>query len=212
MKNHSQDQACFLRNRWIALPMVLALMWNSPSWAHKPTGKAQQNFAAAYQSAAEGNLSEAVDRYEAGLKLEPKNAMAHYFLGDAYRTLGNVDQARGHFNQSLLLDPKGKFAEKAKEGLIQIDMAIQMKEEAAAEAERQHKRALEQQEAERVARIEQERREAKQRELQEAQAREEEAQRNRDAQMAQYQSLMNSMQQQNQNLGNFLQQMNQLRR
>ena len=57
----------------------------------------------------QGKLDEAVARYRWALALEPKNADAHYNLGNALRQQSKFDEAAVHYRQAVVLQPN--FAE-----------------------------------------------------------------------------------------------------
>jgi Flp pilus assembly protein TadD len=55
---------------------------------------------------AQGQLDEAIRHSEEALRLDPKNAIAHYGLGLALYDKGKVDEAMSHYEAALRLDPK----------------------------------------------------------------------------------------------------------
>jgi tetratricopeptide (TPR) repeat protein len=74
--------------------------------AAKSPGKArpQNNLGAAL--ARRGRLAEAIERYQAALRIDPDYADAHYNLGYALSKSGRLDEGLLHFRQAVRLEPK----------------------------------------------------------------------------------------------------------
>jgi tetratricopeptide (TPR) repeat protein len=67
-----------------------------------------------------GKIPEAKKQFEEAVKLDPKLADAHYWLGMANLNEGKMPDAAGHFEEYLKLAPTGQYAEQAKGILTQI--------------------------------------------------------------------------------------------
>jgi len=67
-----------------------------------------------------GKAKEAAAKFEVGLKADPKNALAHYFLGEAYLALKRDADAKREFQRSLALDATSSVADKARDRLTQL--------------------------------------------------------------------------------------------
>jgi Tfp pilus assembly protein PilF len=65
-------------------------------------------------------IPEAKKAFEEAIKLDPKLAEAHYWLGMANLNEGKMPEAATSFDEYLKLDPSGKYAEQAKGILSQI--------------------------------------------------------------------------------------------
>jgi tetratricopeptide (TPR) repeat protein len=65
-------------------------------------------------------IPEAKKAFEEAIKLDPKLAEAHYWLGMANLNEGKMPEAATAFDEYLKLDPSGKYAEQAKGILSQI--------------------------------------------------------------------------------------------
>jgi Tfp pilus assembly protein PilF len=65
-------------------------------------------------------IPEAKKAFEEAVKLDPKLAEAHYWLGMANLNEGKMPEAASSFDEYLKLDPSGKYAEQAKGILSQI--------------------------------------------------------------------------------------------
>lgn len=87
---------------------------------HAADGPGQKLFFEAFELQSTGQLAAAAAKYEAGLKLEPKNAAAHYFAGEIYVRLGKPGPARSHLGQVLKLDPQGQYAARAQDQLAAL--------------------------------------------------------------------------------------------
>jgi len=103
--------------KWLQAVTVFACLALATTVSIAASGSGEQFFRDAYDLQKAGKLTEAVAKYEAGLKLEPKNALAHYFLGDIYAEQGDARRAKIHLGQSLKLDPQGPYSGKAQERL-----------------------------------------------------------------------------------------------
>ena len=65
-------------------------------------------------------IPEAKKAFEEAVRLDPKLAEAHYWLGMANLNEGKMPEAATSFEAYLKLDPSGKYAEQAKGILTQI--------------------------------------------------------------------------------------------
>jgi len=84
---------------------------------------AQNQFSSAFELLKAGKPKEAAAKFEAGLKADPKNALAHYYLGEAYSALNRNVDARKQYQASLDSDPASSVATNAKEKLAQLSAA-----------------------------------------------------------------------------------------
>ncbi|TXG79974.1 MAG: tetratricopeptide repeat protein [Rhodocyclaceae bacterium] len=83
-------------------------------------GSGQKDFAAGFELIKAGKLQAAVAKFLAGLKAEPNNGQAHFYLAEAYRGLQQNDKAKTHYQKSLEVDPFGAVAQDAKDRLSQL--------------------------------------------------------------------------------------------
>ena len=67
-----------------------------------------------------GKIPDAKKQFEEAVKLDPKLADAHYWLGMANLNEGKMPDAATHFEEYLKLAPSGQYAEQAKGILTQI--------------------------------------------------------------------------------------------
>jgi tetratricopeptide (TPR) repeat protein len=67
-----------------------------------------------------GKIPEAKKSFEEAVRLDPKMADAHYWLGMANLNEGKLPEAAKEFEEYLTLDPSGKYADQAKGILPQI--------------------------------------------------------------------------------------------
>lgn len=97
-----------------ALGFVLATAF-SPSNGQD----AQALFAEGFDLLAKGDAKQAIVRFEGGLRVEPNNALARFYLGEAYRAVGSLDKARAQWRKSISLDPTGETAGQARRRLAE---------------------------------------------------------------------------------------------
>jgi len=69
-----------------------------------------------------GQPSKAVDKFEQGLKIDPNNAEAHYYLGEAYRAMSRDDLAKEHYETSLSIDAHSEVADNARKRLADMHL------------------------------------------------------------------------------------------
>lgn len=98
---------------WLCALVLLTL---GTAWA----ATAQQHFAEGFEFIKAGKLQQAASKFEAGLKAEPGNAQAHFYLAETYLGLKQNDQAKAHYQKALQLDPFGPAAQDAKDRLGQL--------------------------------------------------------------------------------------------
>lgn len=77
-------------------------------------------FAQGFQAYQAGNLSIAQELFENGLKKFPNDAAALYFLAEILRKQGEFDRAGPMFEQSLKLEPSGRYAIPAQGALKEL--------------------------------------------------------------------------------------------
>jgi formylglycine-generating enzyme required for sulfatase activity len=86
-----------------------------PTMAAAPVDKGAQEFATGYDFLKQQKYQKARTTFEAGLQLNPANAMAHFYLGDACRGLKAWACAEEHYETSLELDEQSSVAGLAKQ-------------------------------------------------------------------------------------------------
>ncbi len=69
----------------------------------------------------DGQNEEAILAYQCALRLNPQYADAHYNLADTLEDLGRIDEAREHWLTYLEIEPRGAWAERARQRLREID-------------------------------------------------------------------------------------------
>ena len=67
------------------------------------TAPADKLFSDGYLKFKAGDYATAVDRFKSGLRLKPEDAVAHYYLGRAYRALNEDDLAVQEFEFTISL-------------------------------------------------------------------------------------------------------------
>ena len=77
-------------------------------------------FAQGYYLLQNGQPSKAVEKFEQGLKIDPNNAQAHYYLGEAYLAMSRGDMAKEHYERSLLIDAHSDVADDARKRLADM--------------------------------------------------------------------------------------------
>jgi tetratricopeptide (TPR) repeat protein len=80
----------------------------------------------------QGKYQKAAQCLESEIKLHPKNATAHYRLGNAYVSLQQNKKAAKEYQTASALDPKGTAGRYSQEGLSNLDFQALRKERAAA--------------------------------------------------------------------------------
>ena len=83
--------------------------------AAAPVDKGAQEFATGYDFLKQQKYQESRAAFEASLQLNPVNAMAHFYLGDACRGLKAWVCAEAHYETSLELDAQSQVAGLAKQ-------------------------------------------------------------------------------------------------
>lgn len=86
-----------------------------PTMAAAPVDKGAQEFATGYDFLKQQKYQEARAAFEASLQLNPVNALAHFYLGDACRGLKSWACAEAHYETSLELDAQSQVAGLAKQ-------------------------------------------------------------------------------------------------
>jgi tetratricopeptide (TPR) repeat protein len=81
---------------------------------------AQAAFSEGFELLKAGRHSEAVLRFESGLKLEPKNATAWFYLGEARLRMGADIAAANAYKKSLELDANGQVSEAARARVAEL--------------------------------------------------------------------------------------------
>ena len=83
-------------------------------------GDARKLFFDGYELLKEGKARESVPKFEEGLRANPNNALARYFLGEALFALGQREKAREQLRQSLDLDPHSQVADDVRRRLAEL--------------------------------------------------------------------------------------------
>ncbi len=115
MRNRMQGRG-FTRATQVAVFLLLAASQSAKS----EDDKTAQVFANAFELKVAGKLTEAAHSFESGLKAEPRNATAHYFLGETYAGLKQTDQAKAHLLRALELNPNRETAEGARKLFVAL--------------------------------------------------------------------------------------------
>lgn len=102
-------------NKWIRQACVIAIFLSLAAFASAQN--AQKDFFEAFELLKDGKAKEAVAKFETGLKADPSNATARYYLGEAYTAIGQKDKAKEQLNKSLELSPNGPVAQDARKRL-----------------------------------------------------------------------------------------------
>ena len=74
--------------------------------ASQPSAKTL--FAAAFELYQAGQFEAAINAFQKGLAMSPRDAKAHYYLADCYEHLGKMDQAIKHYQETADLAPTTK--------------------------------------------------------------------------------------------------------
>ena len=85
--------------------------------ASGPAKPAQQLFYDGFEAYQANRLTDAIRLYEQGLRQEPSNALAAFYLGEAYAKTGNSTKAQEWYAASLAADPQSTVAAQARERL-----------------------------------------------------------------------------------------------
>ena len=97
----------------------VALSLAQSAHAHAPNvATIEDTLAWAYYH--KGLYKMSIDLLQDALKTEPDNAPYHYHIGLAYSKLGNVPQAKLHFQRALAMDPKSSQADLVRKELQQL--------------------------------------------------------------------------------------------
>ena len=84
---------------------------------------AQQLFAEGFELLGQNKAVQAAAKFERGLKSDPNNAMARFYLGEAYLATGEGEKARSQWGKSLESDPKSEVAVAARKRLTEASAA-----------------------------------------------------------------------------------------
>ena len=103
----------WLRKTGIAIALLAAV---GLAWSQG----ANQLFFEGFELLKDGKGNEAAAKFEEGLKSESNNAVARYYLGEAYFLAGQKDKAREQLSKSLELDTNSKVAEEARKRLAEL--------------------------------------------------------------------------------------------
>jgi tetratricopeptide (TPR) repeat protein len=78
---------------------------------------AAQLFYEAFEALKADRAQEAVDKFREGLKLDPSNATAQFYLGEAYHVVGAPKRARKQWQTALDMPPNSEWADEARNRL-----------------------------------------------------------------------------------------------
>jgi tetratricopeptide (TPR) repeat protein len=109
----------FVVMTWLAVAVV------GSTWAKD----SEQLFTEAFELLKKGKSEQAAIEFEAGLKSEPENVAAQYFLGEAYWEMGDKEKATDQFRKSLSLDSSGFIGTIAKQKLIELGVTEDSEEQ-----------------------------------------------------------------------------------
>jgi formylglycine-generating enzyme required for sulfatase activity len=101
--------------RALLLGLALALPIGSSA-----QGDPQQLFFDGFELIKAGKVEAAAAKLELGLDSDPRNALAHYFLGEAYLAMGKKDRGAEEFRTSLDLDPKSQVSDQGRRRLTEL--------------------------------------------------------------------------------------------
>ncbi len=108
-----------LRRGFILLVLALGLVGADTS-GQNARAKAQKLFYDGFELLKAGKPKEAAPKFEEALHAEPGNALGHFYLAEAYRSLKQTEQAKEHYAKSLQLDPKSQVANDARARLAEL--------------------------------------------------------------------------------------------
>ncbi len=111
----------YMNVRVAALAAVIALAAGvavaAPAAVPASVQKTEALVAAAIGDYDDGAFVQAIARLQEALEQDPRNAKGLYYLANAYWRLEDYDRATDAFNRLLKADPRGPFAEDAREWL-----------------------------------------------------------------------------------------------
>jgi formylglycine-generating enzyme required for sulfatase activity len=113
---------------WVVCLVALALIVAGGGPLARPGAQqsksgAQQLFFEGFESLKAGKFQDAAAKFEQGLKAEPRNALGHFYLGEAYAGLKQMDKAQASYQKSLDVDPSSKVAADARRRLAELSAA-----------------------------------------------------------------------------------------
>ncbi len=95
------------------LGLLTALIVFDATGQTSGSADANQLFAKGFEALKAGNATDATKAFEAGLKKDPKNALAWFYLGEA-KLASSPKEAASDYKKSLALDPTSRVADAAK--------------------------------------------------------------------------------------------------
>lgn len=106
---------------WFRRTIAITVLFGSAvlSWGQD----AAELFFQGYELLEQGKASEAAAKFEEGLKTEPNNATARYYLGEAYVSVGQ-NKAREQMRKSLDLDANSQVAGPARKRLHELSSGV----------------------------------------------------------------------------------------
>ncbi len=110
----------------LGVAALISLFWTAaaPAFGAESAATltpASNHFAKGYDLLKDGDPDSAVAEFKAGLKIQPNNAMAWFYLGQARFRLGSTELAKAAFEKSLVLDPNGKLSDRAAQELLTLN-------------------------------------------------------------------------------------------
>ncbi len=108
-------------NKSIFLGAALTCFLVAAAYGQTPDARAL--FAQGFEDLKVNKAKEAAVSFQAGLKLDPKNALAWFYLGEAQSRNGGATAAANAYRKSLELDPKSTVAQTAQSRLTSLSAA-----------------------------------------------------------------------------------------
>jgi len=90
-----------------------------------PAARARTLFAEGARLIDGGDYQTASEKINAGLKLDPKSAVGHFYSAEIEQKWGHMSTAEAEYKMSLKLDPNSKVADQATSALVDIRAATQ---------------------------------------------------------------------------------------
>jgi len=91
---------------------------NGKRWRKSSRRIPRRNSTTAKSCTKWGRVEEAIRKYEFAISRDPSLAEAEFYLGLAWRDLGDLDKAQEHYERSFALDPKNGKCESNLAGVL----------------------------------------------------------------------------------------------
>lgn len=102
-------------------PAIKKRSGKPPVTADTPQTQARQIFFEAFEMLRAGIYAEAAAKFEKGLALDPTNAVAQFYLGEAHFVLYDMGKAKAAYQAALSADPDAPEAAYARKRLAALD-------------------------------------------------------------------------------------------